>query len=233
MKDVEIIEAWQGSPEWHAARLGIPTASNAAKITAGGEGKVRSEYMRKLAGEEVSRLPREDYRGKAMDRGNDMEPELRALYHLVTGREPMPVSADKSLRFDSGGAGYGFVRRPMGFGFAGASPDAKVVDGGLEIKSVAPHLLIEYMQRDAIPSEHIPQCQFTMMITGWPWIDLLLGYRGMPPFIKRVRRDSSHIARIEVGVGAFNRELADMVQFVRDFGKGMLIRLPHTNTESH
>ena len=53
MTDVEIIEHWQGSPEWLAARFGIPTASNAAAITAGGEGKTRDEYMRKLAGEEI------------------------------------------------------------------------------------------------------------------------------------------------------------------------------------
>lgn len=220
MTTVEIIEAWQGSPEWLAARFGIPTASNAAAITAGGEGKTRDEYMRKLAGEEISRLPREDFKSKAMDRGNGMEPELRAAYHIVTGREPRPVSADEGLTFDSGSPGYGFVRRKMKIGFAGASPDSRIgKDGGLEIKSAAPHVLIEIMRAGGVPSEHIPQCQMTMLVTGWSWIDLLIGYTGMPPFIRRVHRDTSRIARLTVGIESFNDELAAMVVWVRQYGK--------------
>lgn len=216
----EIIEVWQGSDEWLQARLGIPTASNAAKITAGGDGKTRSEYMRKLAGEEVSRLPREEYRGKAMERGNGMEPELRALYQMMTGRIPLPVSLDSDLKYAPGSPGYGFVRRPLKIGAIGASPDSSVgKDGGLEIKSAAPHVLIEIMQRGSVPAEHIPQCQCTMLVTGWAWIDLLIGYTGMPPFIRRVRRDPSKIAQLEVGIQSFNEELIEMVSWVRQYGK--------------
>ena len=217
----DIIEVWQGSPEWEAARFGIPTASNAAKITAAGDGKTRSEYLRKLAGEEVSRLPREEFRSKSMDRGNQMEPELRALYHMVTGREPMPVSNDPELRFTPGSPGYGFVRRALKVGAIGASPDSRVgKDGGLEIKSAAPHTLIEIMQKGVVPSEHIPQVQCTMLVTGWAWVDLLIGYTGMPPFIRRIRRDPSKIAQLEVAIETFNEDLAELVQWVRAYGKG-------------
>ena len=214
----EIIEVWQGSPEWIEARLGIPSASNAAKITAGGDGKTRDEYMRKLAGEEVSRRPREDFQSNAMERGTGMEPELRALYQMMTGRVPLPVSSDPNLTFEPGQPGYGFVRRKLGVGRFGASPDSRIGnEGGLEIKSQAPHVLIETMRRDVVPTEFIPQCQATMLVTGWAWVDLLIGYTGMPPFIRRVRRDPSKIAQLEVGIQAFNEELGELVTWVRKY----------------
>ena len=223
MSDIEIIEVQHGSPDWFTARLGIPTASEAASITAGGDGKVRSEYVRRLAGEQVSRLPAERFKSRAMERGNGMEPELRSLYEMVTGRKPLPVSADPDLRFQPDQPGYGFVKRKMKIGLAGASPDSRVIDkdqeGGLEIKSMAPALLIEVMQRGMPPPAFLPQCQFTMMIRGWPWVDLLVGYSGMPPFIRRVRRDPSKIAQMEVGIETFNEELQAMVAWVRAYGK--------------
>ena len=44
-------EIEQGTPDWFECRRGIPTASKFATVMAKGEGKTRSEYMRKLAGE--------------------------------------------------------------------------------------------------------------------------------------------------------------------------------------
>jgi hypothetical protein len=225
VSEIEIIEVLQGSPDWEKARLGLVTASNASKVMAGGDGKVRNEYLRKLCGEQVSRLPAEQYRSNAMSRGNQMEPEIRSLYHLVTGREPLPVSADASMRFEPGQPGWGFVKRRLSSGgFIGSSPDARVIDhgaeGGIEIKSAAPHILIDIMQRGTVPTEHLPQCQCTMLVNStWQFVDLVIGYSGMPPFIRRIRRDTAHIARLEVGINQFNKELAEMVDWVRNFGK--------------
>lgn len=205
MTDIEIIDVEQGTPEWTELRLGIPTASNFHRVLAGGEGRVRGEYMRKLAGETISRLPREEYRGAAMDRGGGMEPELRALYEIVTGFKPTPV---------------GFVRRRLKSGFVGASPDAFLrKDGVLEIKSAAPHVLIEIMQSGKVPPEHLPQCQGEMLVTGRALCDLAIGYTGMPLFRRVIRRDPSYIARLEVALDAFNEELAAMVAWVRRYGK--------------
>ncbi len=44
----------QGSSEWFACRAGIPTASKFATVLAKGEGKIRSQYMRQLAGEVIT-----------------------------------------------------------------------------------------------------------------------------------------------------------------------------------
>lgn len=220
IEGAEIIDCWHGDDEWVAARLGIVTASSAAKISAGGEGKTRGEYLRKLAGEEVSRVAAEGFKSKAMERGNGMEPHIRSLYSMVTGREVLPISTDDALRLTSDSPGHGFVKRAVAGRFVGASPDGRVFDakvmqtGGVEIKSHAPHILIEHMKRGLAPAEHIPQCQFTMLVTGWPWVDLVCGYQGMPPFIRRVRRDTGYIERAKVALDTFHRELDELVAWV-------------------
>ena len=48
---IEIINCDQGTPEWFAARVGIPTASRFSDILAKGEGKTRGRYLRDLAAE--------------------------------------------------------------------------------------------------------------------------------------------------------------------------------------
>lgn len=223
IEGAEIVECWHGSPEWIEARLGIVTASSASKIMAGGEGKTRGEYLRKLAGEEVSRVAAEGFKSKAMERGNEMESHIRSLYSLVTGREVLPISVDDELRLAPDSPGHGFVKRIVAGRPVGASPDGKVFDakvmqtGGAEFKSHAPHLLIEIMKRGVAPAEHIPQCQLTMLVTGWPWVDLTCGYRGMPPFVRRVRRDTAAIARMEEGLRSFHRELDELVAWVRAY----------------
>ena len=72
-KALEIFhDSIQEFDEWLDRRLGIPTASRIADVMAGGEGKVRSKYMRQLAGERITGLPREEtYKSAAMERGNE------------------------------------------------------------------------------------------------------------------------------------------------------------------
>jgi hypothetical protein len=58
-----IIECQQGEPEWFAARLGIPTASEFSTVMAkgkdGGKSVTRRTYMLKLAGEILTNEPME------------------------------------------------------------------------------------------------------------------------------------------------------------------------------
>lgn len=195
----------QGSPEWFELRRGVPTASHFGHVAAGGDGKVRSLYMRKLAGEIVSGVPREDWRGDAMDRGQRVEPELRSLYAMMANVDPTLV---------------GFVRRTMPFGLIGCSPDCLVGEEGVvEFKSAAPHILIEILDRDKTPPEHLPQCQGALLVTGRQWCDLAIGYPGMPLFRRRLPRDESAIARMELALEVFQRELDVMVERVRNYGR--------------
>ena len=195
----------QGSEEWFQNKLGIPSASKFAAVQAAGEGKTRTKYLRQLAGEIVSGIPRVDFHNDDMDDGNAQEPHLRALYAMVTGTDPQVT---------------GFCKRELPSGWVGASPDAWLGDDGvLEIKRARPDVLIEIMQDARPPSRHIAQCQGVMLVTGRRYCELAIGHEGMPMFRRRILRDSSYQARLEIALEAFNQELKAMVAWVRQYGK--------------
>lgn len=195
----------QGSQEWFDLHRGVPSASSFSDVMAGGAGKVRDLYMRKLAGEIISGIPRENYKNGAMDRGNAMEDELRNLFAMLENVDPMPV---------------GFIKRTESFGAIGCSPDSLIgTDGGIEIKSAAPHVLIEILESDKIPTEHLLQIQGSMLVTDRQWWWLAIGYRGMPMFRRRIKRDETTIARLRIGLEQFHRDLAERVASLRQYGK--------------
>ena len=190
----------QGTPEWRQARAGIPTASAFKSLLAKGEGKMRKTYMHKLAGEIITGEPAENYSNGYMERGHALEGEARDLYAFTTDAEPAQV---------------GFIRN----GAKGCSPDSLIgSDGMLEIKTQAPHLLVETLLADKFPSEHVAQCQGALWVAEREWIDLVVYYPGMPVFIKRAFRDEEYIARLSEAVDQFNAELAEIVAAVRRIG---------------
>ncbi len=198
----QIIKCEQNSPEWHLARLGIPTASSFADVlTKGRDGKTdgatRRTYMLKLAGEILTGEPMEMVRTFDMERGHAMEPEARDLYTLQTGAVLERV---------------GFVRR----GRTGCSPDSLIgKDGGLEIKTKAPHLLIDVILKDEFPAEHKAQVQGTLWITEREWWDIEVYWPGIPPFIKRTYRDDTYIAALASEIERFNNDLDAIVTKMR------------------
>jgi hypothetical protein len=235
---MEVFTFEQNSPEWYAARAGIPTASEfstvlaepradgtlsqgvvdamvksgcsaaqlaaavkAAKRKNSSPSATRRAYMLKLAGEIITGLPSENYSNQAMDRGHVMEPEARDLYAFTHRADPQLV---------------GFIRN----GDKGASPDSLIGDAGmLEIKTKAPHLLIECLLRDEFPPEHKAQCQGALWVAEREWIDIAVYWPGMPLFVKRAGRDEPYIAKLSDAVDQFNAELAEVVERVRGYGK--------------
>lgn len=202
---LQIIKCDQGEAEWFAARMGIPTASEfhtvMAKGKSGGESLTRKAYMHKLAGEILTGEPMENYNNAAMDRGKMMEDEARDLYAFIKGIEPERV---------------GFIRK----GNAGCSPDSLIgTNGGLEIKSAAAHVQIERLRRNEMPPEHRAQVQGALWITGREWWDFASYASKLPLMIVRVPRDDGYIATLAGAVDQFNEELAQIVDFVRRYGK--------------
>jgi predicted phage-related endonuclease len=200
---LHIIDCEQGTPEWFASRLGLPTASEFSTVMAsgkgGGESKTRATYMKKLAGEIITGEQMDSYSNAYMERGKVMEAEARELYSMVTDLTPERV---------------GFMRREI----AGASPDSLVGDVGLlEIKTKLAHLQIEVLESDKVPSEHIAQLQGQLWISGREWVDFVSYWPGLPIFIKRVTRDQPYIDGIEKAVIAFNHELYALVSRIKDY----------------
>lgn len=200
---IQIITCEQGTPDWFAARSGIPTASMFATVMAsgrsGGESKTRAKYMRQLAGEIITGKPMEGFSNAHMERGHVMEPEARDLYSFATDTTPEQV---------------GFIRN----GNKGCSPDSLIgANGMLEIKSKLPDLLIECLERDDFPPEHKAQCQGALWVAEREWIDIVVYWPEMPVFIKRAYRDETYIATLAKSVDTFNEELAALVARVRSY----------------
>jgi hypothetical protein len=198
---VEFIICDQNSPEWRRARMGIPTASSFDAILTPGktktEQKTRQTYLLKLAGEIITGEPMEHVVTRDMERGHALEPEARDLYTFQTGADLQRV---------------GFVRN----GRAGCSPDSLIgEDGGLEIKTKFPHLLIDVILKDEFPAEHKAQVQGTLWITGRAWWDIAIYWPGLPLFVKRAHRDEAYIAQLAAEIERFNTDLDAVVAQMR------------------
>ncbi len=198
---MEIVACEQGTPEWHQARVGIPTASEFQTILMkgkkGGESLTRKTYMRKLAGEIITGEPMWSFNNEHMERGKQWEAEARDLYAFLHDAEPQQV---------------GFIRN----GRKGASPDSLIGDrGGLEIKTRLAHLQIELLEDGEVPAEHIAQIQGGMWIAEREWWDFVSYSPKLPLFVKRVERDDAFIGQIAQAVDQFNSELDALVARIR------------------
>ncbi len=201
--DVQIFDCEQGTDEWKAARLGIPTASEFATVMAkgkaGGDSKTRRTYMLKLIGERLTGEPMWSYNNEHMERGKMMEDEARDLYAMLKDCEPQRV---------------GFIRR----GEAGASPDSLVESNGLlEIKTKLPHLHIDAILAGQLPPEHKAQCQGQLWISGREWLDFVSYWPGLAPFVVRVERDEPYISSIRSAIDDFLGELAETMSKVERY----------------
>lgn len=190
----------QGTPEWHRARAGIPTASRfhdiVKKLKSGAYSAERRKYMLTLLGERYTGEVAETYSGGALERGKVMEDEARKLYEFQTDNVCEQV---------------GFIVN--GVWRAGVSPDSLIgKDGGMEIKTKTPHLHFECLEENEVPEDHIAQVQGALALTGRAWWDFVSYWPKCPLFVKRVHRDEVFIAKLKVEVAEFNDQLDALVR---------------------
>lgn len=206
---IEIIECAQNSPQWFAARAGIPTASEFKTVMREGKGSnpslTREAYLRKLAGEILTGEPApEGYSNSFMERGHELEDEARSMFAFMRDADPLRV---------------GFIRN----GRMGCSPDSLIGDdSGLEIKVAIPAVQIERLQRGTLPTEHVAQVQGSMLVTGRGSWNFVSYCPKLPPLILTVPRDDAYTAKQAAGIDAFLEELDALVQSIRtyqDFGR--------------
>jgi len=196
-----ILDIEQGSDEWLAARLGIPTASNFdAIITPTGKKSTQfAGYQNKLIAEQLAGKPLNNFKSEWMNRGNELEPEARMYYEFV-----------KDVHVDEVGIVFNNKHHEIG-----ASPDGLIgIDGGLEIKCPAPHTHVGYLLANKIPNEYIPQVQGNMMVTGRKWWDFMsycpeLAESGRESLIIRVPRDTEYIKNMRIYMKEFLSGLAE------------------------
>jgi len=197
----------QGSPEWHAQRLGKVTASRIADVcarTKTGFGAGRKNYMAELVAERLTGARTEGFTNAAMQWGTDQEPEARIAYEFYR---------------DASVEAVGFVPHPS-IAETGASPDGLVgLDGLVEIKcpNTATHL--ETLLGGTVPEKYFLQMQWQMACTGRQWCDFASFDPRLPEamrlFVDRVKRDDAAIAAIETDVTDFLNELRLIVHRLR------------------
>ncbi len=216
---LEILDCEQNSPEWFSLRAGIPTSSCFATVMAkgkgGGESKTRRTYLLKLAGEIITGEPMDNYSNAHMERGHAMEAEARNFYAFMQDAAPDQV---------------GFIRN----GDKGASPDSLLGnDGILEIKTKFPHLLIDLILKDKFPPEHKAQCQGQLWVAEREWLDIAVYWPRLPLFVKRVARDEAYIKDMSQAVDAFNAELNEIVERIRQYGTDEQLTYDVSAPETH
>ena len=190
-----IVSVKQNTPEWLAARAGIPTASCFDKILSPKTLKLSAsadKYMYRLIAERMLGYPLESASSDFMSRGHAMEPQAVDYYELQRGVDTEPV---------------GFVltddRR------AGCSPDRLVgADGMLQIKSPGPEAHIGYLLV-GVADEHRIQVQGEMWVCERQWSDVLSYHPDLPPALARVERDDDYITALSKAVTEFCSRLEE------------------------
>lgn len=192
----------QNSPEWIAARCGIPSASSFHQIITkeGKPSKQRDQYLYQLAGERITGMPEESYQSVAMLRGKEIESEARQFYEIIKEVEVKEV---------------GFCLADGRFKY-GASPDGFVgADGCLEIKSPMMAKSVSYIIDGGLPSLYFCQVQGQLLVTGRKWVDFLSYHKGLRPHIIRVEPHLEFQSKLKLELEKFCIELEDIVNKIK------------------
>jgi len=188
----------QNTIEWFQARMGIATASRMSDVMARGQGKTRATYMHKLIAESITGVPTMSFSNQYTERGHELEPAAVELYQTNTGNNVQEV---------------GFITNHEQIGTVGASPDRFVGDKGmLEVKTREPHLQVELLLSDKVPTTHAKQLQAQLWVAERDWVDFICYCPSMPLFNKRVFRDEALIAEMRDAVTAFYDEMKSKIE---------------------
>ena len=196
-------EIIQGSPEWFAQRCVKATASRISDIVAktkSGYSTSRANYMAQLVVERMTNQVAESYTNAAMAWGIENEGFARAAYESKTG-----VLVDE----------VGAIDHPT-IAMSAASPDGLIGDDGcLEIKCPITATHISTLLGEEVAKKYYDQMQWQMACTGRYWCDFVSYDPRMPEglqlFVKRVSKNDTYLAELEVEVVQFLREVDDKV----------------------
>lgn len=196
---MKILNVVQNSPEWYAAKHGIPSSSNFHKVVTidGKPSKQRAKYLCQLAGEIITGVSGEAYQSKDMLRGKEIETEARELYQMLIGKAVKEV---------------GFCLA-MGYG---CSPDGLVGDKGLvEIKCPIMATQVGYLLANTLPTDYFQQLQGQMLVTSRAWVDFFSYYPGLKPLFIRVKRDKNFLKLLEKELKIFCKNLKVVVRKIK------------------
>lgn len=197
---MKIHDVQQGTPEWLALRLGIPTASEFDAIisptwqTRKGDGP-QTYLCRKIVEKVCKHIDENMGSSFAMEQGQILEHEAIPWYEFT---------------YDTKIDRVGFCTTDDGR--AGCSPDGLIgEDGGIEIKCPQPHIHLGYLIDGKLPSQYAAQVHGSMYVTGRPYWKFVSYSRKLPPLVLHVERDEKIQAAIREALTAFLARLDEQM----------------------
>ena len=171
---MRISQSIQGTTDWLIQRIGVVTASNFSKVftTAGKLSTSRDGLINQLIAENLLQKPTETFKSDAMQRGNDLEPEARALAELMLG-----VDIEE----------YGLIK--MDDYEIGCSSDGLWDDTGIEVKCPNASTHISYLRKGKLPTTYVQQVQGTMLVLDLSEYWFLSYHPELEPLLIKVKRD--------------------------------------------
>jgi hypothetical protein len=188
---MKIHDVKQGSPEWNALRLGIPTASEFDALISP-EWKIRvgqgpQTYLYRKICERVLGFASDGGSSFAMGQGSILEHEALPWFEFTHDATVQRV---------------GFCTTDEGT--VGCSPDGLIgEEGGIEIKCPQPETHLKFIIDGILPKDHAAQVHGSMFVTGRKWWNFLSYSRQFPPFLIRVDRDEKIQAAIGEALAGF------------------------------
>lgn len=193
----------QGEDDWHALRLGIPTASKFSRIVTSVKckpSKSRGRLLADLITERYIGQAAKSFTSAAMERGRGMEGE--AVAHYAAKRRLDPVA-------------IGFITNAAQT--IGCSPDRFLGDDELlEVKCPDPETHMEYLlasidkvKGKSVSHEYKPQVQGQLWLApGMRQRCVTLSYcKGFPPAVLVAERDDKYIEKLATEVSLFSADL--------------------------
>lgn len=190
------LDVVQGSPEWAAARLAIPTCSRFGDILTPKKlqySESAARYRNELLTEWALGYPVMKSGGSgAMERGTGMEAEARAWLELQRDYEVETT---------------GFILRDDRR--VGGSTDGVVgADGIIELKCPMAHTHIGYVIDHAtLVDQYRAQVQGYLGLTGRQWADVVSYHPILPKVLVRIERDETFQAALHAALDRFLLEL--------------------------
>lgn len=191
------LDCEQGSEEWLAARLGIPTATGIKNIVtqSGLKSSGWVSYLAELIAESIEGGS-DGFKSNDMQRGNELEPRARMAYEFETGNDVVQVggvylNTDKDLM---------------------VSPDGLIphLKKGVEIKCPKMKTHIKYLLEGGVPVEYVIQVQAALWVTGyetWDFISYCPEYQKQPLYIYTAERDPVLMQAFDEHIPNFIRTL--------------------------
>lgn len=191
------LDCEQGSEEWLAARLGIPTATGFENIVTA-TGKKSASYIKYMAEliEESILGGGDTFKSSFMERGNQLEPQARAAYEFLTGNDVIQV----------GGVYLNENCDVM------VSPDGLIpsLKKGLEIKCPKMSTHIRYLLEGGVPAEYVIQVQANLWVTGyetWDFVSYCPEYQKQTLYLFTAARDEKLMKAFDEHIPQFVKTL--------------------------